>query len=68
MAVTAIEVPVNPYGTPLPDQVEVMLVVFDDHFPGSQVMVEPVRAVPIIFGSTVEVGSERFCLTSFTYN
>ena len=68
LAVTDKEVPVKPKGTPLPDQVTVTFDVLLDQTPLSQVIVEPVRAVPIILGSVITLGSPRFCLLSLTYN
>jgi hypothetical protein len=65
LAVTLMEVPEKPKGTPLPDQVALTLVVFEDHLPGSQVIIEPVRAVPTILGSTTTLGNARFCFVSF---
>ena len=60
------EEPINPLGTPLPDHVTVTFDVLLDQTPLSQVIVEPVRAEPIILGSEIMLGSARFCLVSLT--
>ena len=65
LALTDKEVPVNPNGTPLPDQVTVTFDVLLDQTPLSQVIVEPVRAEPIILGSETTLGRARFCFVSF---
>ena len=66
LAATDKEAPVKPKGTPLPDQVTVTLDVLLDQTPLSQVIVEPVRAEPMILGSETILGSARFCFISLT--
>ena len=66
LAVIDNELPVKPKGTPLPDQVTVTLDVLLDQTPLSQVIVEPVRAEPIILGSVITLGKALFCFDSLT--